>query len=183
MRFGLTTNVSYKQLRLSAMFSGRYKATVVNGTKRTMMQNGISLESVELRDRAPVVFIGVLQDGNENTATPTPNNKSVTYDNYGSSIFTGNDEDWIEDNVNYLRLQELRVAYNLPTKWLSRTPLAVASVFFAGNDLAVWTNYSGIDAVGNTVSAAAGGAGGEGIDVWSLPNPRGYSVGLSVTFK
>ncbi|MCK7533263.1 MAG: hypothetical protein MZV63_20645 [Marinilabiliales bacterium] len=52
-----------------------------------------------------------------------------------------------------------------------------------GNDLAVWTNYSGIDAVGNTVSAAAGGTGGEGIDVWSLPNPRGYSVGLNVTFK
>jgi len=45
------------------------------------------------------------------------------------------------------------------------------------------TNYSGIDAVGNTVSAALGGVGGEGMDVWSLPSPRGYTVGLSVTFK
>jgi hypothetical protein len=49
--------------------------------------------------------------------------------------------------------------------------------------LATWTNYSGIDAVGNTVSAAAGGTGGEGYDVWSLPNPRSISFGISITFK
>jgi len=33
LRFGVTSNLSYKGLRLSAMFSGRYKATVVNGTQ------------------------------------------------------------------------------------------------------------------------------------------------------
>ena len=32
------------------------------------------------------------------------------------------------------------------------------------------------------MSAAAGGTGGEGYDMWSLPTPRSYSVGLSVTF-
>jgi hypothetical protein len=182
LRFGLTTNLNYKGVRLSAMFAGRYKATVVNGTKRLMMSNGLSQESVDLRESAPVVFNGVLQDGNENTATPTVNTLTVNYGIYATT-FGGGDEDWMEKNVNYLRLQELRLNYDLPKKWLARTPLAQASVFFAGNDLAVWTNYSGIDAVGNTVSAAAGGTGGEGMDVWSLPSPRGYSVGLSITFK
>jgi len=89
----------------------------------------------------------------------------------------------VEKGVNYLRLQELRLNYNLPARWLERTPLSQANVFICGNDLAVWTNYSGIDAVGNTVSAAAGGSGGEGMDIWSLPNPRGYSIGLNVTFN
>ena len=56
-------------------------------------------------------------------------------------------------------------------------------VYFVGNDLLTWTNYSGIDAVGNTVSAAAGGTGGEGYDVWSIPNPRGFSLGLSLTLN
>jgi TonB-linked SusC/RagA family outer membrane protein len=182
LRFGVTTNLSYKNFRFSAMFSGRYKATVVNGTKRLMMQYGTSNESVALRESDPVVFNGVLQDGNENTATPTVNTISVNYGAYATT-FTGGDEDWLEKNVNYLRLQELRLSYDIPKKLLARTPLAQASVFFTGNDLAVWTNYSGIDAVGNTVSAAAGGTGGEGMDVWSLPSPRGYSVGLSITFK
>jgi hypothetical protein len=182
LRFGVTTNVDYKGLHFSAMFSGRYKATVVNGTKRLMMQYGTSWESVKLRESGPAVFNGVLQDGNEETATPTKNSIAVDYSIY-STAYTGGDENWLEKNVNYLRLQELRIGWNLPSKWLSKTLLSQASIFAAGNDLFVWTNYSGIDAVGNTVSAALGGTGGEGMDVWSLPNPRGYSIGLNVTFK
>jgi hypothetical protein len=182
IRFGINTNLSYKGLRLSAMFSGRYKATVINGTKRLMMQYGLSKESVDQREAGPVIFTGVLQDGLENTANPTQNTISVNYGAYGTT-YTGTDEDWLETNVRYLRLQELRLSYDLPAKWLSKTPLSKASIFATGNDLFVMTNYSGIDAVGNTVSAALGGTGGEGMDVLSLPNPRGFSFGLSVTFK
>lgn len=183
LRFGLTTNLSYKGLRLSAMFSGRYNTTVVNGTKRTLMGNGLSWESVALREAAPVVFNGVLQDGNENSATPTKNNIAVDYRVYGASIFTGYDEDWLEKKVNYLRMQELRLSYYLPEKWLAKLPLSQVTIFAASNDLLTWTNYSGIDAVGNTVSAAAGGTGGEGMDVWSLPAPRSISIGFNLTFK
>lgn len=183
LRFGLTTSLAYKGMRLSAMFSGRYKATVVNGTKRSMMEKGTSWESVELRERGPVVFNGVLKDGNENTTSPTKNNITVSYDTYGASIYTGSDEDWLEKNVNYLRLQELRVSYTMPAKWLKKSLISNANIYAAGNDLFTWTNYSGIDAVGNTVSAAAGGTGGEGYDVWSIPNPRGISFGLSLTFR
>ncbi len=183
LRYGLTTAFTYKYIRLSAMFSGRYKATVVNGTKREMMTRGTSWESVDLRESGPVVFNGVLEDGNENTDNPTVNTISVSYDDYGSSIYTGGDEDWIEKDVNYLRLQEIRLSYNLPSNWLKNTIFSGVTVYAAGNDLCTWTNYSGIDAVGNTVSAAAGGSGGEGYDVWSIPNPRGYSFGLNVTFK
>ncbi|SFE49169.1 SusC/RagA family TonB-linked outer membrane protein [Sunxiuqinia elliptica] len=182
LRFGFTTRFNYKGFSLSALLAGRYKATVVNGTKRTMMQRGTSWESVDLRESGPVVFDGVLRDGNENTDTPTKNNIGVTYDVYGSSIYTGQDEDWLEKDVNYLRLQELRLSYRIPSKLLRRTFISRAIIHIAGNDLATWTNYSGIDAVGNTVSAAAGGTGGEGYDVWSIPNPRGYSIGLNVTF-
>ena len=182
LRFGITSSLGYKGLRLSAMFSGRYKATVVNGTKRMMMASGLSQESVKLRESGPVVFNGVLQDGNENTDTPTKNTIGVDYSIY-STIYGGGDEDWLEKNVNYLRLQELRLNYNFPAKLLQKTPLSQASIFVSGNDLFVWTNYSGIDAVGNTVSAAAGGSGGEGMDIWSLPNPRGFSIGLNVTFR
>ena len=183
LRFGFTTRVNYKGFSLTALLAGRYKTTVVNGTKRLMMQRGTSWESVNLRERGPVVFEGVLQDGNENTDNPTPNNITVTYDTYGSSIYSGQDEDWLEKNVNYLRLQELRLSYRIPTKILHKTFISRAVVYVAGNDLATWTNYSGIDAVGNTVSAAAGGTGGEGYDVWSIPNPRGYSFGVNITFK
>ena len=134
LRFGITSSLSYKGLRLSAMFSGRYKATVVNGTKRFMMQEGLSWESVDQRESEPVIYNGVLQDGNENTANPTKNTIAVDYRLFPTTE-TGGDEDWIEEDVHYLRLQELRLNYNLPARWLERTPLSSASVFLCGNDL------------------------------------------------
>ncbi len=185
LRFGITTAVEFQNFRLSAMFAGRYHATVVNGTKRSMMSSGTSWESVRLRERGPVVFNGILKDGNEETSNPTPNNISVSYADYGSSIYSGYDEDWLEKNVNYLRLQELRLSYTAPQKFLKNVFngfISNAVVYVSGNDLFTWTNYSGIDAVGNTISAAAGGTGGEGYDVWSIPNPRVLSFGVSLTF-
>lgn len=184
LRFGVTTAFNYKDFRLSGLFAGRFGATVINGTKRTMMTNGISWESVDLREQGPFVFNGVLRDGNENTVNPTKNNIAVDYRIYGASIYAGADEDWLETNINYLRMQEVRLSYRVPKKLLSRAKIISAlDIYFVGNDLFTWTNYSGIDAVGNTVSAAAGGTGGEGYDVWSIPNPRGFSFGLSLTLN
>lgn len=186
IRFGLTTAVNWKGFRLSALFAGRYKATVVNGTKRTMMTNGTSWESVRLREGGPVVFDGVLKDGLEDTDNPTKNNIVVDYKTYGSSVFGGGDEDWLEKNVHYLRLRELRLSYTVPRPFLKsifKGFISNANLYVCGNDLFTWTNYSGIDAVGNTVSAAAGGTGGEGYDVWSIPNPRSFAFGVSITFN
>ena len=184
LRYGFITSLSYKGFRLTGLFAGRYKATVVNGTKRLMMGNGTSWESVDLRESSPVIFNGVIKNGKENSDNPTINNIAVDYRSYGTSIFAGGDEDWLEKNVNYLRLQELRLAYSLPKRWLSNTKIISGiDVYLVGNDLFTFTNYSGIDAVGNSVSAAAGGTGGEGIDVWSLPNPRAITAGFSISLN
>lgn len=184
LRFGFTTLLSYSGFTLTAVMAGRYQATVVNGTKRVMMQRGTSLESVDLREAPPVVFNGVLKDGNENSKNPTENTISIDYATYGSTIFSGGDEEWLEKDVNYLRMQTLRLSYRLPASLLEKTNvISKVSLFVMGNDLFTLTNYSGIDAVGNTVSAAAGGTGGEGYDVWSLPSPRRLSVGCYITFN
>lgn len=184
LRFGVTSSLAYKDIRLSALFAGRFGATVANGTKWSMMTNGTSGESVILREKGAHVFDGVLRDGNENSDNPTKNTIALDYRLYGSTIYGGGDEDWLEKNVNYLRLQELRLSYRLPASLLGQAKIVSGlDVYFVGNDLFTWTNYSGIDAVGNTVSAAAGGTGGEGYDIWSIPNPRGFSVGLSLTLN
>jgi hypothetical protein len=185
MEFGLTTAISWKNFRLSALASGKLGFTVVNGTKRDMMGTGSSWESVTLRESKPVVFTGVLKDGHEDSANPTVNSIAVTYNNYGSSIYTGGDEDWLEEDINFLRLSEVRLSYNVPSSWLKRATknfVSSASIWAKATDLVTLTNYSGIDAVGNSNSAALGGAGGMGIDVWGTPNPRGYSFGVNLTF-
>jgi hypothetical protein len=186
LRGGITTALSYKGFRLSGMFSGKLKTMVINGTKRYMMGAGLSWESVDMREHKPVVFNGVVKDGKEDTPNPTVNMRSVTFNDYQSAtIYAGADPNWIEKDINYIRLQELRLSYTLPSKFLKNLwggLISYASVYVCGNDLFTLTNYSGIDAVGNTVSASAGGVGGEGYDTWALPSPRGLSCGFSLTF-
>jgi len=185
LRLGVTSRVRYKGWHLSAMIAGKLGATVINGTKRTMFLNGFSWESVTAREAGPMIFNGVLKDGNENTPTPTPNNIAVTSGQITYYLYNGADRDWIETGVHYLRMQEIRLAYTIPQRFLknfTRGVFSYATLFVTGNDLFTITNYSGTDAVGNTVSASAGGVGGEGYDTWALPSPRGISCGLSVTF-
>ena len=209
LRFGITTAFNYKNFRLSAMFSGRYHATMVNGTSRALFTDGFSDLSVTLREGGYYVYNGVLQDGHENpsyyqdgdnipagysvgdeipgTYNPTYNTIAV-HPNYGNAAFLASlndDTPWVQKHINYLRLNELRLSYNVPTAFLKKNTRGLiqnALVYVAGNDLFTITNYQGYDVVGNVMSAAAGGIGGEGIDCWSLPSPRTYSVGLSVTF-
>ncbi len=186
LNFGATTYLTFKGFRLSAMVSGMFGASVVNGTMRTMMQKGQSWESVRLRENRHHVFEGVLKDGAENSDNPTKNTIAVDMLNYaGTQIFTGGDEDWFEKNVNYLKLAEVRLNYTVPTTWLKKVTkgfISKASVFVAANDLCTLTNYSGVDPVGNTMSAAGGGTGGQGYDVWGIPAPRTYSFGVNLSF-
>ena len=186
LRYNFTTGLKYKDFRLTAAFAGRWKATVVNGTKRLMLSNGLSWESVEFREMRPYVFKGVLNDDYVNSSTPTTNTIAHTYGmGTAGTVYAGTDEHWLESGVNYLRCEELRLSYNVPRQWLQKTFKGVvsqASVYVAGNDLFTITNYSGIDAVGNSASAALGGSGGVGIDTYQIPSPRGVTFGLSLTF-
>ncbi len=187
LRFGITTAVSYRDFRLSAMFSGRYHATMVNGTAREMMNRGLSEYSVQFREQAEsFVWEGVYEDGMENTDTPNRNTIAIQTTTGSASTWVDDyDELWVQKGINYIRLQELRLNYNIPSKFLqeyTRGLISRAQIYVAGNDLFTITNYTGYDVVGNVMSAAAGGVGGEGYDCWSLPSPRTYTVGLSVTF-
>ncbi|MDR1197940.1 MAG: SusC/RagA family TonB-linked outer membrane protein [Prevotellaceae bacterium] len=188
IKFGISTFLKYKQFQLSALFDGRLGSTIVNGTKWLMWQYGLSEESVKYRESGSIYFNGVLQDGFEYTDNPT---KSTIVFPIGlggttaSIIYEGSNEDWIEKNVNYVRLQELRLTYKVPRKWLQKVTkgtMSDASVFVAGNDLLTITNYSGFDVVGNANSAALGGTGGVGFDVYSMPNPRSITFGFTLTF-
>ena len=182
--FGFNATVRYKNISMSALLDGRIGATVVNGTKRYMQNYGYSQESVDQREAGPVVFDGVLKDTYQDTDNPTPNTIGVKLGDlqYG---YAGQDPDWIEKDINYLKLAELRFSYAVNSEWLakiSNKTISAVSIFTSGSDLFVLTNYSGIDVVGNSNSAALGGTGGAGFDMMSIAAPRRISFGMSVTF-
>ncbi len=89
----------------------------------------------------------------------------------------------IEDG-DFVRFRELSVTYRLPTETVSRFGLSNMSLSFAGRNIALWTNYSGIDPELNAASAQDGGLNmfRESIDAFGVPIPRTFTMSVNFGF-
>src|SRR5207302_5524067 len=174
---GLTNTIHYKRFTLDFLLDIRKGGDIFNATEHYLTVRGLSTQTLD-RDQ-PRVIDGVLRDGRENSATPTVNNivvipsaQPVYYTNMSEELF-------IEKHINWLRLRDVTVRYEIPGGFLRARS---ASVYLTGTDLFVLTNYTGLDPIINGNTAAVGGSGAVGIDFGNLPMPRGVNFGISVGF-
>jgi TonB-linked SusC/RagA family outer membrane protein len=170
---GITNTFRYKRASLSFLVDIRKGGDILNATEHFLTARGLTPRTLDRNE--PRVIEGVLRDGRENTVTPTPNN-IVVIPAVNTGYYTGISEElFIEKDINWLRLRDVRVDYVLPERLFKR-----ASVFVAGADLLVITNYSGLDPIVNGNTAAVGGSGAAGIDYGNFPIPRGINFGMRV---
>ena len=172
---GLSNNLRYNRFGLDFLVDLRRGGDVFNATQHYLTQRGLSLQTLD-RD-TPRVVPGVLRDGKENSANPTPNSivvipsqQTLYYQNMSEELF-------IEKNINWVRLRDVTLSYNLPERYLNG-----ARLFVTATDLALWTNYTGLDPIVNGNTAAVGGSGAAGIDYGNFPMPRGLNLGIKVGF-
>ncbi len=174
---GLTNSFNYGKWSLNFLLDIRKGGDVLNATEHFLTTRGLSKRTLDREE--PRVIPGVLRDGRENSATPT-RNTIVVIPATQPAFYTGMSEElFIEKDINWLRLRDVTVRYELPGAWFkART----ASAFITGTDLFLLTNYSGMDPIVNGNSAAVGGSGGAGIDYGNFPIPRGFNFGLKIGF-
>ena len=172
---GISNTFKYKRASLDFLVDVRRGGDVFNATQHYLTQRGLSTMTLD-RD-TPRVIAGVLRDGKENTPTPTANNivvvpsyQTLYYQNMSEELF-------IEKDINWVRLRDVTLSYGLPDRYLNG-----ARLFVTATDLALWTNYSGLDPIVNGNTAAVGGSGAAGIDYGNFPMPRGLNVGVKVGF-
>lgn len=177
---GFNNQFRYKDLSLSFLIDTRLGGDVYNATELFKYINGLSLR--DLDRETPRVFQGVLRDGLENTDNPTRNTVQVI-PYYNNGFYTSQaDENFIERDVNWVRLKDITLRYVLPQRLLGRSKLfKAASVFVTGTDLFLITNYTGGDPGVNAVTPSKGGSGGGGIDYGNLPLMRAYNAGISIS--
>ncbi|MEJ2883789.1 SusC/RagA family TonB-linked outer membrane protein [Pedobacter sp. GR22-6] len=179
---GITNRFSYKDFNLSFLLDIRKGGDVLNGTQHQLTVRGLATRTLDREE--PRIVKGVLMDGLENTGNPTKNNITILPYLADSYYITGAlPEQFIEKDVNYLRMRDITLSYNLPTKFLSRQNFVKsASIFTTITDLFIITNYTGLDPVNNGNTAAVGGAGGVGIDYGNFATPTGFNFGFRVGF-
>jgi len=174
---GLTNTFRHKAVSVDFLVDVRRGGDVFNATEHYLTTRGLSKSTLD-RDK-PRIIQGVLRDGKEGSANPTPNN-IVIIPALQTGYYTNMSEElFIEKNINWVRLRDVTVRYALPPRLLGARD---ASVYITGTDLALWTNYTGLDPIVNGNSAAVGGSGGAGIDFGNFPMPRGINIGLKMGF-
>lgn len=176
---GFGNNFTYKSLSLSFLLDFRKGGDVFNGNELFLTRYGLSDRT--LNRQTPIVIPGVLKDGNENSATPTTNTIQITpyYQNdyYKNAI----ESDFVEHNINTLRLRDITLSYTLPASLLAKQKVfKSAGVYVTATDLFLITNYTGADPEVNGTNSSTRGSGAAGFDYGTLATPRTISFGISV---
>lgn len=178
---GFVNSMTRKNLRLSFLWDLKVGGDIFNGTERYITVNG---RSARTADRlTPRVVDGIIQDGLENTATPTKNTISIT-PYYNQAYYTTMpEEEFIEKNVNWLRLRDISLTYSFNGDFVKRTKILTGlSAFTTINDLILITNYRGADPQSNANTAGSRGVGGFGFDYGNVGTAVSANFGIRANF-
>lgn len=178
---GFQNSFVYGDFKLSFLLDIRKGGDVYNGTESYLWSNGLSTRSLDREQ--PLIVNGVLRDGLENSTTPTKNNIQVSpyYQNeyYNGASANYIDSDFVEKNINWLRMRDITLSYRMPSDILKKAKVFESvSMYLTVTDAFIITNYSGADPAVNGLNASSGGAGGTGIDYGVLSTPRGVNLGF-----
>ncbi len=192
---GTINKFRYKNWNLSFLWDLRVGGDIFNATNMYLTALG---KSAKTADRlTPRIVAGILQNGLENSTTPSVNNILVTpyFNNnyYGSSSMP--EEDYMEHNIKALRLRDITISYTLPSKALVRNASHMDSpglldyvtfksvgFFLTCNDLMLFTNYTGADPASNGGNASLRGVGAVGFDYGNIAAPLSFNAGVKVGF-
>nr|MBP7557452.1 hypothetical protein [Chitinophagaceae bacterium] len=184
---GWVNSFRYKNWNLSFLWDLKLGGDVFNATDMYLTARGVSART---DDRlTPRIISGVLKDGKENSSTPTANTITIipgyndTY--YGSVGGTTSlpEEEFIEKNINWFRLRDITLSYTLPAKLVGRWKFVKSlSIFATGNDLVLFSNYTGADPSVSGNTAGTRGVGGWGFDYGNIAAPVSYNFGLRASF-
>lgn len=180
---GFSNSFTYKSWSLSFLLDIRKGGDIWNGTEYLLYTRGMSTRTLDRE--TPRVIKGVLNDGLQNSANPTPNTIVIS-PLFRSDYFSSGsiDEDFIERDINWIRMRDITLSYKVPATMIKRQKFfKSASIFCTVTDAFMITNYTGADpSVNGNNASTRGGIGGIGMDLGNLATPLGLNFGINVQF-
>ena len=187
---GWGNTFNYKGFSLSVLFDMKFGADLYSMSARTAAYNGTAKKTLEGREawyqseeqrraenktdkeweaKGGFVGEGVLADGSKNTIFVDPQQ-------YWRRVADNTPEPFIYD-ASYIKLREMTLSYNIPSKVLKKTPFEGISFTAYGRNLFILhTKLDNVDPESNYNNG-----NGQGLEYGSLPSRRTF--GLSVNLK
>jgi len=172
------TDVSYKGVKLHALFFTKQGGKFYSQTKMNMDANGTSEETVTNGRNAYVWENSVYNVPNTNIYLPNTT-KATPYDYYTAQQQMYPAQGIV--NSSYVRLQELSLSYKIPQRFYERSPFGALEAGVFGNNLILWTAKS--NKYDDPEATSAGSIGnGQGFNYLARPTVRNYGVYVKVNF-
>jgi hypothetical protein len=152
--FGINSSLQVKNWDVSFFIECVYGQKIYNNTRNSMGT------------------MGTLNAGHNTFESVIGTNESPTNSNRFSSRF-------IEDG-SYLRLSNLTIGYTIPFK--NKNIFKNLRIYATGNNLLLFTNYTGYDPDVNTSAPSTQGYRSMGIDNTNYPKSKSYIFGINATF-
>ncbi len=162
---GLTNRFNYKNFDLNVFFQFSYGNDILNFSNTALLDAGEDLNNNQVREA-----LQRWQQPGDITHVPRYE-AGNTFNNRHSSRF-------LEDG-SFLRLKNISLGYNLPSRLIQQLRLTNVRIYASGNNLWTLTNYSGADP---EVSTLDGSTTAQAIDFFTLPQVKTMMLGLNIQF-
>ncbi|MDO5608957.1 MAG: TonB-dependent receptor [Capnocytophaga sp.] len=158
---GFFLSASYKQFSLSSNFNFSKGGQIYNYSRELYDSDGAypTYNQMQLADGW-----SRWENPGDQATHPRPMYNGNNLSNKTSSRY-------LED-ASFLRLRNVRLAYNLPVSVLEKLKIGQLEVYVSGDNLLTFTKYSGLDPEG----------GIDGAPSSQYPIAKRYAVGLNITF-
>ena len=162
--YSITNNFSYKGFDLSVFLNGSYGAKIFN----VLDYQIAGLSSLYQNQLASVA----------NFWSPTNPNSNIPAPRGGDNPNLKNSDRFIESG-SFLRIQNIRLGYNLPQQWINHIKLTRLLVYASVQNLYTFTPYKGLDPeVGFTNQSIYL----NNVDQGRYPIPRTITFGINAEF-
>jgi TonB-linked SusC/RagA family outer membrane protein len=163
--YGFTNNFTYKDFDLSIFFYGSYGGKILDALE--YQTAGLSgLYQNQLASTA-----NFWTPSNPNSNIPAPRGGLGNPNLVMSNRFL--------ESASYLRLQNVRLGYNLPTRWAKYVAMNSLKLYVSGQNLFVITKYPGLDP---EIGAFNENPLISNIDLGRYPSPRVFTLGVNAQF-
>jgi hypothetical protein len=162
--YGITNNFSYKNFDLSVFLNGSYGAKIFN----VLNYRIASIGGLYVNQLAKV----------SGYWTPTNSDSNIPAPKSGDNPNLKNSDRFIESG-SFLRIQNVNIGYNIPTKYLSKIKLGGLKVYVSGQNLYTFTPYTGLDP---EIGAISQNVFLSNIDIGRYPGPRVITFGVNAKF-
>ncbi|PWS27972.1 SusC/RagA family TonB-linked outer membrane protein [Pedobacter yonginense] len=176
---GFNNTFSYKGFSLSTTFDYRSGNVIYSGTKSTLTFTGSTEETTQY-GRERFIWPNSVIETSPGVYTP---NTTVRTRSGNFDFWHGNFNSFAESNIvdaAFLKLRDISFGYQVPAKYLNKTPFGRASLSVNGANILLWTPKSNkyID----PEASIFGTNNSQGREFTSIPSTRTFGITLNATF-